>query len=151
MAAKTTLLISYDKVNSCILRIHLLQNEPQRSVNNFWSRILDNLCGAWSQISVNHELAAVIGRWVRDVCATASQTFTNWFIFKAVIQCSWGFWPMKAVKTLYIDSHSHNALWITMMRGRTLLMLCLGSFSRLGRERDVFSRADKGSKYSDYV
>ena len=37
MTAKTQQLISYAKVNGCIMRISLWQNERQRSVNDFSS------------------------------------------------------------------------------------------------------------------
>ena len=60
-AAKTPLLIFYAKLNSCIMRIRPLQNERQWSINDSWSCILGNLCGACSQTSVNHELAAYRG------------------------------------------------------------------------------------------
>jgi len=42
MDAKTPLLIFNAKLNSCILRIHPLQNECEWSVNHFWSIKSDN-------------------------------------------------------------------------------------------------------------
>ena len=85
-----------------------LDIERQRGVNDYWSCILGNLCGAWSQTSINNKLVALVGRWARYILVTASQTITTKFIFNAVTQCSWAFLPIKLVKPWYIEN---NGLW----------------------------------------
>jgi len=68
-----------------------LDNEHQWSINNFSSCIMGNLCGAGSQTSINKVLAASIGRYARDIPATAFQTVTTYFIYNAPTQCSAAF------------------------------------------------------------
>jgi len=63
-------------------------------------------------------MVAVIGRYVRDIPATASRTVTTYFIYRDTTKYSYAFWCIKTVKMMYIDHDGHIALWFTMMEGQ---------------------------------
>jgi len=65
--------------------------ERQLSVNNFWSCIFGNISGAWSQVSIQKDMAALIGRYVQDIPTTLSGTVTTYFIYRATTKYSWAF------------------------------------------------------------
>jgi len=54
----------------------------------------------------------------------------------------------KIMKALYIDNHSHIALWLTMMEGQKSVTLCWRWFSRWGRECVTVFVAEKGGLIS---
>ena len=49
------------------------------------------MSGGWSQASIDKDLAACIGRYVRDIPATSSGTVTTYFIYTATTKYSWAF------------------------------------------------------------
>jgi len=51
---------------------------------------------------------------------------------------------------MYIDNHSHNALWLTMMQGQQSLTLCWRSFLWCGKDHFTCSFANKSSQYFIY-
>jgi len=59
-AAKTPSIIYYAKINDNILWISPLQNERQRSVDNFWSSIIGSLLGDRLRPFINAVLAGFI-------------------------------------------------------------------------------------------
>jgi len=120
--------------------------ECQQSVNDIWSCIFGNMSGAWSKASIKKDMAAFIGRYVRDILATSSGTVTTYFIYRATTKHSWAFWHMMTVKTMYIDNNRHIVLWLTMIEGQQLLTLCWRSFWRWGSKRFTFTFAYKGSQ-----
>jgi len=61
-AAKTPLMIYSAKLHYNILSICQWQNEGQRSVNNFWSRIIGTLCGDRLRPFINAVLAGLTGK-----------------------------------------------------------------------------------------
>jgi len=63
-------------------------NECQLRVNNGWSYMLGNICGAWSHLSINKWLAAFIRNWANDIPAIASWRVTTYFIYKGATKCS---------------------------------------------------------------
>jgi len=65
-----------------------LQNERQQSVNDFGSCIMINMSGACSQVSINKDMAAFMGRYVRNISATASGTVITHFIYRATAKYS---------------------------------------------------------------
>ena len=67
------------------------ENERQSSVNNLWSCILGNLCGAWSHASINKWLAAIMSKSPDGIPAIASWTVTTYFIYKGATKCSRAF------------------------------------------------------------
>jgi len=99
------------------------------------------MTGTWSQAPINKDMAAFIGKFVRDIPATSSETVTTYFIYRATTKGSWAFWRTKTVKTMYIDNNGHLPLWLTMMHGQQLLTLHWCSFSWWGREHVAFSFA----------
>jgi len=120
--------------------------EHQQSVNNIWSCIFGNMSGAWSKASIQKDMAAFIGRYVRDIPATSSGTVTTYFIYRATTKHSWAFYHMMTVKTMYIDNIRHIVLWLTMMKGQQLLTLCWRSFWWWSRKRFTFTFAYNASQ-----
>jgi hypothetical protein len=55
-------MMDYAKSNDCIVWIHPWQNERQHSVNDSWSRILDNLGGNRLRLAIDEVLNAIIGK-----------------------------------------------------------------------------------------
>jgi hypothetical protein len=55
-------MMDYAKSNDYMLWIDPWQNERQRSVNDSWSWILDNLGGDRLRLAINKVLAALIGK-----------------------------------------------------------------------------------------
>jgi hypothetical protein len=49
------------------------ENECQRSVTDFWLRILPNLCSDWLQISIFETLAAITRKNESDMLTAASR------------------------------------------------------------------------------
>jgi len=108
------------------------------------------MSGACSQASIKKDIAACIGRYVRDILATSSGTVTTYFIYRATAKYSRAFECIITVITIYIDNNHHIALWLTMMEGQQSLTLWWRSFWRWGRKRFTFTFAYKGSQYSVY-
>jgi len=112
-----------------------LENECQRSVNDFWCCIFGNMSGAWSHPSINKDMAAIICRYVQDIPATSSGTVTTYLMYRATTTYSCSFYHTKTVKTMYIDHNGQIAPWLTMMESQQSLTLHWHLFSRWGRER----------------
>ena len=108
------------------------------------------MSGTWSQVSIKTDMAAIIGRYVRDIPATSCGTVPTYFIYRATTRYSSAFECKITVKTMYIDYTGHIALWLTMMEGQQSLTLCWRSFWRLGSERCTLTFAYNGSLYSVY-
>jgi len=108
------------------------------------------MSGAWSQASIKTEMAACIGRYVRDIPATSSTKVIMYFIFRGTTKYSWAFECTKAVKTMNIDRNGHIVLCLTVMEGQESLTLRWETFSRWGIERFSFSFAYKGSQWFVY-
>ena len=67
------------------------ENERQQSVNNFGSCIIGNMSGAWSKVSINKDMAAFMGRSMRNIPATSSGTVTTQIIYTATTKYLWAF------------------------------------------------------------
>jgi hypothetical protein len=65
-----------------------LENERQQSINNFGSCIIGNMSGALSKVSINNDMAAFIGRSIRNIPATSSGTVTTYIIYTATTKHS---------------------------------------------------------------
>jgi len=105
---------------------------------------------AWSQSSIDKELAAYIGTWARNIPATASGTVTTYLIYKATMEFSSAIQSTKIVKTMYMHNNGHIALWLTIMQGQQSLTLQWHSFSRWDSECFAFSVYFEGGQYSIY-
>jgi len=81
------------------------------------------MSGTWSEASINKDMAAFIGRYVRDIPATSSGTVTTYLNYTAATKYSWAFQRIRTVQTMYIDHNGHIARWFTMMEGQQLLTL----------------------------
>jgi len=64
-------------------------NERQQRVNYIWSFIFGIVSGAWFEASINKDMAACIGRYVRDILVTSSGTVTTYFIYRSTTKYSW--------------------------------------------------------------
>jgi hypothetical protein len=135
------------KENATLFLPHF-DNERQQSDNDFWSWMLGNLGGKWSQTSINEVLPAFICWYSRGDPAIASQTITSSFRLIAATQWSWPFQTIKQVKTAYIDISGHLVLCFTIRQCQVSLTIQWSSFSRLGRQRIAFSLAFKGGQYN---
>jgi hypothetical protein len=120
--------------------------ERQQCVNDIWSCIFSNMSGTWLQASMKKDMAAFIGRYVRDILATSSGTVTTNFMYRATTKYSWAIYHIITVKTIYIDNNRHIVLWLTMMEGQQSLTLCWHSVWWCGREGIPICFADKGSQ-----
>jgi len=72
MAAKTSWMKNYAKLNDCILRKRPWQNKRQQSVNDIWFCIIGNLSCELLHIVIYGVLAAYIGK---KVCGTVTAPF----------------------------------------------------------------------------
>jgi len=73
------------------MSVNRVSTERQQSVDDIWSCIIGNMSGAWSRASIKKDMAAFIGRYVRDILATSSGTVTTYFISRATTEYSWAF------------------------------------------------------------
>jgi len=72
------------------MSVNRASTEHEQSINDNWSCIFGIMSGAWSQASRKKDMAACIGRYVRDILATFSRTETTHFIYRAATNYSWG-------------------------------------------------------------
>ena len=126
------------------------ENECQQSINEFYSCIVSNMSGTWSQTSIRKQLAVYIGRLARDILATASGTVTMYFIYNTTTKCSWAFYHPKTGKTMYINNNGHIVVWLPIMQCQEWLMLWWRSFSRWGKECFTLSLSNIGGQYYIY-
>jgi len=68
-----------------------VENDRQWSINNFVSCIFGNMSGAWLQASINKDMAACIGIYVRNILTSSFGTATTDFIYRATTKYSWAF------------------------------------------------------------
>ena len=108
------------------------------------------MSGAWSQASINRDMAAFKSWYVRDIPAASSGTVKTYFIYRATTKYSWAFKGTKAGKTMYIDHNGHMAQWLTMMEGQQSLTLHWRSFSRWGSENSAIRFGYKGGQWFIY-
>jgi len=71
--------------------VNRVSTERQQSIDDIWSCILGIMSGAWSQVSIKKDMAAIMGRYVRDILSTSSGTLTTYFIYRATTKYSWAF------------------------------------------------------------
>jgi len=60
-----------------------------RTSNDFASRIIGNMSGAWAKVSINKDMAAIMGRSMRNIPATSSGTVTTHIIYSATTKYVW--------------------------------------------------------------
>jgi len=77
-------------------------NNHQRSVNNFWSCVVENVISAWSQTSTYQQLWTYISSSATNIHPTASRTVITYSISTAATQCIEVFLSKRTVKTSYI-------------------------------------------------
>jgi hypothetical protein len=96
-------------------------------------------------------IGCLYGQITSNIPATASQTTTILFMFKAANEWYWAFQPIKPVTTLNIAINGRIAHWITTMQGQKSEMLRWHSFWCSGRKRVAVFLAYKCGEYFQYA